>query len=60
METTYGIIMGVILLFPWSLVGMMVAGAVWSKIRTSERLRIPAGQRSGQTACNQSRSLPRV
>jgi len=38
MDTAYGIILGVILLFPWSVVLIMVAGTYWSKDRTSVRL----------------------
>ncbi len=35
----YGVILGVILLFPWSIVAMMVAGAFWGRIRASVHVR---------------------
>ena len=35
MDNVYGFIVGVILLFPWSLVGIMVAGSVWGKAKPS-------------------------
>lgn len=35
----YGVILGVILLFPWSLVAMMVAGAFWGRIRAFVHVR---------------------
>jgi hypothetical protein len=37
MENVYGLIVGVILLFPWSLVGIMVAGSVWERVRPNGR-----------------------
>lgn len=39
MDTMYGLIVAVILLFPWSLVGIMVAGSVWERVRLSGRVR---------------------
>jgi ABC-type uncharacterized transport system permease subunit len=33
MDGVYGVVLGVILLFPWSLVAMMVAGAFWGRFR---------------------------
>jgi hypothetical protein len=38
MDNAYGIILGVILLFPWSVVLIMVAGTFWGKDRTFVRL----------------------
>ncbi len=35
----YGVILGVILLCPWSIVAMMVAGAFWGRIRASVHVR---------------------
>ena len=29
----YGVVLGVILLFPWSIVALMVAGTFWGRIR---------------------------
>lgn len=39
MENLYGVIVGLILLFPWSLVGIMVAGSVWARVKPSGRVR---------------------
>jgi hypothetical protein len=39
MDNVYGFIVGAILLFPWSLVGIMVAGSVWGKAKPSGRVR---------------------
>jgi ABC-type uncharacterized transport system permease subunit len=38
-DSLYGVILGVILLFPWSLVAMMVAGAFWGRIRAFAHVR---------------------
>jgi hypothetical protein len=35
----YGIVLGVILLFPWSIVAMMVAGTCWDRIRALAHVR---------------------
>lgn len=35
----YGVVLGVILLFPWSLVAMMVAGTFWGRIRALVHVR---------------------
>jgi hypothetical protein len=42
MENMYRLIVGPILLFPWSLVGIMVDGSVWGDVRPSGRVRIAA------------------
>jgi hypothetical protein len=39
MENVYGLVVGVVLLFPWSLVGIMVAGSVWARVKPSGRVR---------------------
>jgi hypothetical protein len=39
MESLYGVVVGVILLFPWSLVGIMVAGSVWARVKPNGRVR---------------------
>jgi hypothetical protein len=51
MDTAYGIILGVILLFPWSVVLIMVAGTYWGKDTTSARLqdRLQKGKLSLRT-----------
>lgn len=41
MDNVYGLIVGVILLFPWSLVGIMVAGAIREKVRAGGDVRSP-------------------
>jgi ABC-type uncharacterized transport system permease subunit len=38
-EGMYGVILGVILLFPWSVVAMMVAGTFWGRIRAIVQVR---------------------
>jgi hypothetical protein len=35
----YGVVLGVILLFPWSIVGLMVAGGFWGRIRALVHVR---------------------
>ena len=35
----YGVVLGVILLFPWSIVAMMVAGTFWGRIRAFVHVR---------------------
>jgi hypothetical protein len=60
MENAYGIVMGVILLFPWSIVGMMLAGAVLGRLRNGGRLRIPVRSDTRLAECRQDNSSPRV
>ncbi len=38
-DGVYGVVLGVILLFPWSLVAMMVAGTFWGRIRALVHVR---------------------
>jgi hypothetical protein len=38
-DSLYGVILGVILLFPWSLVAMMVAGTFWGRVRAAADVR---------------------
>ncbi len=52
MNNAYGIVIGVILLFPWSVVGIIVAGAVWRKIKA------PGGTAMAVTTGSQG-SVPR-
>jgi hypothetical protein len=33
MDSVYGIVIGVILLFPWSIVALMLARMFWSRVR---------------------------
>ena len=35
----YGVVLGVILLFPWSIVGLMVAGGFWGRVRALVHVR---------------------
>jgi hypothetical protein len=35
----YGVVLGVILLFPWSIVALMVAGVFWGRIRAVVHVR---------------------
>lgn len=39
MDSVFGIVVGVILLFPWSLVAMMIGGAFWGRVRASVQVR---------------------
>jgi hypothetical protein len=39
MDSFFGIVIAVILLFPWSLVAMMVGGACWGRVRTLVQVR---------------------
>ena len=39
MDSMYGVVLGVILLFPWSIVAMMVAGTFWGRIRAFVQVR---------------------
>ncbi len=39
MDNIYGVVVAVILLFPWSLVALMVAGTFWGRARESARVR---------------------
>ena len=38
-DSMYGVVLGVILLFPWSIVGLMVAGGFWGRIRALVHVR---------------------
>jgi hypothetical protein len=33
MDSVYGMVLAVILVFPWSLVAIMVGGACWDRVR---------------------------
>lgn len=35
MDSLYSVVLGVVLLFPWSIVAMMVAGAVRGRVRAA-------------------------
>ena len=39
MDSLYGVVLGVILLFPWSIVAMMVAGTFWGRMRSTAHVR---------------------
>jgi ABC-type uncharacterized transport system permease subunit len=39
MDGLYGVVLGAILLFPWSIVAMMVAGTFWGRIRAVAHVR---------------------
>lgn len=39
MDGFYGVVLGVILFFPWSIVAMMVAGTFWGRIRAAAEVR---------------------
>jgi hypothetical protein len=38
----YSAVIGVLLLFPWSLVGLMIMGALWERARVRARIRVRA------------------
>jgi hypothetical protein len=46
MDNAYGIVIGVILLFPWFIMAIMVTGALWTKVRTFARFQ--SRSRSGE------------
>lgn len=39
MDSLYGVVLGVILLFPWSIVAMLVAGTFWGRTRATADVR---------------------
>jgi ABC-type uncharacterized transport system permease subunit len=39
MDSVYGMVLAVILVFPWSLVAIMVGGACWGRVRALVRIR---------------------
>jgi ABC-type uncharacterized transport system permease subunit len=39
MDSVYAVVLGVILVFPWSIVAMMVAGTFWSRVRAFVQVR---------------------
>jgi hypothetical protein len=39
MDNIYGVVVAVILLFPWSLVALMIAGTLWGRVRESVPIR---------------------
>ncbi len=39
MDSIYGVVISFILLFPWSLVAAMLAGALWTKIKGPDSVR---------------------
>jgi len=43
MGNAYGVVLATLLLFPWSLVGVMLGGSVWQKMHLATRSRRGCG-----------------